>query len=133
SLNLKLPPPVSIQWTHHSAGEMIMRSFSKTIFLLAVFLVAILFSSAQSPLSSLLQSPTTTSTSNSPTDPLNRTTPSGAVLGFLQAAQSGDYSIAAQYLQMTAARRQSEGEQLAAKLKVVLDRAFTGRFNNFTL
>jgi MscS family membrane protein len=55
------------------------------------------------------------------------------MLGFLQAAQSGDYGIAAQYLQMSAARRQSEGEQLAAKLKVVLDRAFTGRFNNFTL
>ncbi len=54
------------------------------------------------------------------------------MLGFLQAAQSGDYGIAAQYLQMSAARRQSEGEQLAAKLKVVLDRAFTGRFNNFT-
>jgi MscS family membrane protein len=111
---------------------MIMRSFSKTIFLLAVFLAAILSASAQSPLSSLLQSPTTTSTSNSPTDPLNRTTPSGAVLGFLQAAQSGDYSIAAQYLQMTAARRQSEGEDLANKLKIVMDRAFAGRLNRLS-
>ena len=109
-----------------------MRSFSKTIFLLAVFLAAILSASAQSPLSSLLQSPTTTSTSNSPTDPLNRTTPSGAVLGFLQAAQSGDYSIAAQYLQMTAARRQSEGEDLANKLKIVMDRAFAGRLNRLS-
>ncbi len=109
-----------------------MRSFSKTIFLLAVFLAAILSASAQSPLSSLLQSPTTTSTSNSPTDPLNRTTPSGAVLGFLQAAQSGDHSIAAQYLQMTAARRQSEGEDLANKLKIVMDRAFAGRLNRLS-
>ena len=50
-----------------------------------------------------------------PIDPLGRTTPSGSVLGFLQAAQSGDYSIAAQYLQMSAARRQSEGEQLASQ------------------
>ena len=47
-----------------------------------------------------------------PVDPLGRTTPSGTVLGFLQAAQSGNYSIAAQYLQMSAARRQSEGEQI---------------------
>jgi MscS family membrane protein len=54
------------------------------------------------------------------------------MLGFLQAAQSGDYGIAAQYLQMSAARRQSEGEQMASKVKVVLDNAFTGRFKNFT-
>jgi MscS family membrane protein len=54
------------------------------------------------------------------------------MLGFLQAAQAGEYGIAAQYLQLSPARRQSEGEQLATKLKVVLDRAFTGRFNNFT-
>ncbi len=54
------------------------------------------------------------------------------MLGFLQAAQAGDYGIASQYLQMSPARRQSEGEQMATKLKVVLDRAFTGRFNNFT-
>ena len=56
-----------------------------------------------------------------PADPLNRTTPSGCVLGFLQAAQSGDYSIAAQYLQMSASRRQTEGEQAATQLKAVLD------------
>jgi MscS family membrane protein len=69
---------------------------------------------------------------NATTDPLGRTTPSGTMLGFLQAAQAGDYGIAAQYLQMSPARRQSDGEQIASKLKVVLDRAFTGRFNNFT-
>src|SRR5262249_3584322 len=48
------------------------------------------------------------------------------VYGFLQAAQSGNYSIAAQYLQLNAARRQSEGEQLAMKLKVVMDMALPG-------
>jgi MscS family membrane protein len=70
--------------------------------------------------------------SDAAVDPLGRMTPSGTMLGFLQAAQAGDYGIAAQYLQMSPAHRQSEGEQLAAKLKVVLDNAFTGRFNNFT-
>jgi len=59
-------------------------------------------------------------------DPLGRTTPSGTVYGFLQAAQSGNYSIAAQYLQMTNARRASQGEELATKLKAVMDRAFSG-------
>src|ERR1700732_1994773 len=90
-------------------------------------------SPARAALSQTLPSSATrTTAASAPVDPLGRTTPSGTMLGFLQAAQSGDYEMAAQSLQMSAARRQSEGEQLAAKLKVVLDRAFTGRFNNFT-
>src|SRR5580692_2562075 len=115
-----------------------MRLFRKTIFLLilslSVSFSASLPSSAQSALSALLSSsPTAASNSSAPTDPLNRTTPSGSVLGFLQAAQSGNYSIAAQYLQMSAARRQAEGEQLATHLKAVMDSsAFTGRVGSFT-
>jgi MscS family membrane protein len=56
------------------------------------------------------------------------------VLGFLQAAQSGNYSIAAQYLQMSAARRQTEGEQIASQLNTVLNnsKVFTGRVGIFT-
>jgi MscS family membrane protein len=59
-------------------------------------------------------------------DPLNRETPSGTVFGFLEAAQSGNYAIAAQYLQMSPARRKAEGEVLAQKLKTVMDAAFAG-------
>ncbi len=59
-------------------------------------------------------------------DPLGRNTPSGTLYGFLQAAQSGNYSIAAQYLQMSSARRQTQGEDIASKLKVVIDRSFSG-------
>jgi MscS family membrane protein len=64
-------------------------------------------------------------------DPLGRNTPSNSVLGFLKAATAGDYNIAAQYLQMSAARRQSEGEQTATKLKYVLDKAFVGNYSRF--
>ncbi|HKI27266.1 MAG TPA: mechanosensitive ion channel family protein [Candidatus Sulfotelmatobacter sp.] len=86
------------------------------------------FSSAQTSLQQLLQpaSPTPANSTSAPTDPLGRTTPQSSVLGFLKAAQSGDYSIAAQYLQMSAARRQSEGDQLAEKLNYVLNNAFSG-------
>jgi len=88
---------------------------------------------AQASLSNLLQSSPSTPTTTTPSDPLDRTTPSSAVLGFLRAAQSGDYGIAAQYLQMNAARRQAEGEQLATQLKYVMDgTAFSGRVGNFT-
>jgi MscS family membrane protein len=92
-------------------------------------------SSTQAPLTQVLQPATTASAANAPSDTLGRTTPSGAVLGFLQAAQHGDYSIAAQYLQMSPARRLSEGEQTASQLNAVLNAptVFSGRLGNFTL
>ncbi len=61
-----------------------------------------------------------------PADELGRGTPSGAVVGFLQAAQNGNYQTAADYLQMSSARRQSQGPDLAEILKVLMDRAFVG-------
>jgi len=67
------------------------------------------------------QTPTPT-----PSDELGRGTPSGTVLGFLQAAQAGNYQTAADYLQMSTARRQSQGPDLAEKLKVLMDRTFVG-------
>ncbi len=71
-------------------------------------------------------------TSSSQSDPLDRTTPSNSILAFLQAVQSGNTTLAAQYLQMSTAHRQSQGEQLAVQLKLVLDRAFVGRIGQFT-
>lgn len=106
-------------------------AISSTVISLFFFL-ACLPATAQSPLTQILQ-PSTTSPATAPADPLGRTTPSGSVLGFLRAAQSGDYGIAAQYLQMNAARRQAEGEQLATQLKYVMDgTSFSGRVGNFT-
>ena len=115
--------------------ENIMSSFPKTFLLLILTFSCSLPATAQSPLSGVLpSSPTTTSTSNSSSDPLGRTTPSGTVLGFLQAAQSGNYSIAAQYLQMSAARRQAEGEEIASQLNAVLNSpaATSVRIGGFT-
>ncbi len=66
------------------------------------------------------------------TDPLGRDTPSGTVLGFLQVAQAGNYRAAADYLQMSAVRRQSQGPDLASKLKVLMDRAFTGNMRRLS-
>jgi MscS family membrane protein len=103
-----------------------MSTFSKIAFLGLVLAVCLPLP-AQSPLSQILQptAPASTSSKTS-TDPLGRDTPYGTVFGFLQAAQAGDYSIAAQYLQMNAGRRQSEGDALAMKLNVVMNRAFAG-------
>jgi MscS family membrane protein len=110
-----------------------MRLFPKTLFLLALSFCIGIPAAAQASLNNLLQSSPSTPATGTPSDPLGRTTPSGSVLGFLQAAQSGDYSIAAQYLQMSAARRQAEGAQLATQLKSVMDgTAFSGRVGIFT-
>jgi MscS family membrane protein len=67
-----------------------------------------------------------------PQDPLDRDTPSGTVFGFLQAAQAGNYSTAAQYLQMNNSKRLAQGEDLATKLKIVMDRGFTGNLRRIS-
>jgi MscS family membrane protein len=104
------------------------KSVISTTAICLFFSLACLPAAAQSPLAQILQPSTTpaASTATTPADALGRGTPSGSVLGFLQTAQSGNYNIAAQYLQMSAAHRQSEGEQTATKLKLVMDRAFAG-------
>jgi len=105
-----------------------MLSSPKTTHLIIIVcLVASAVSTAQ--ITQILPSPS--SPASTPADPLGRTTPSNAVLGFLKAATAGDYSIAAQYLQMSAAHRQSEGEQTANKLKFVLDKAFVGNYGKY--
>ena len=65
-------------------------------------------------------------------DSLGRTTPSGTVLGFLQAEQNGSETEAADYLQMSAAHRLSQGPELAGKLKVLMDRTFIGRLGRIS-
>jgi MscS family membrane protein len=103
-----------------------MFNLSKRIALLA-FILAVCPLSAQSPLTQILQPSSPASTSSKASlDALGRETPYGTVFGFLEAAQSGNYAIADQYLQMSPSRRQSEGEALAQKLKTVMDTTFSG-------
>lgn len=66
------------------------------------------------------------SAQNAPTDPLGRETPNGTLFGFLQAMQAGNFLTAAQYLQMSPARRARDGEDVAKQLKSLLDGAFVG-------
>ena len=87
--------------------------------------------SAQS-VTGLLNGATTKPASSSSSDALGRDNPSGTVLGFLQTAQSGNYQAAADYLQMSTARRQSQGADLATKLKVLMDRAFVGKLSRIS-
>ncbi len=103
-----------------------MSNFQRAIFWLAASLALSLPAWAQSPLSQILQPSSSSSSAKTPSDQFGRDTPYGTVFGFLQAAQAGNYSIAAQYLQMNSARRESEGDTLAMKLKVVMDRSFAG-------
>jgi MscS family membrane protein len=77
-------------------------------------------------LNNLLKPNAPAASATSSSDPLGRTTPSGTVLGFLQVAQDGNEKVAADYLQMSAARRQSQGPDMAGKLKILMDRAFVG-------
>src|SRR6266849_2599754 len=103
-----------------------MSTFFKTISFPILSLAACLPLPAQSLLTQLLPSTPPASTSSKLSDQLGRETPYGTVFGFLQAAQQGNYSIAAQYLQLSPARRQTDGDALAMKLDVVMNRAFVG-------
>jgi MscS family membrane protein len=103
-----------------------MSTFFKRIIVLALSLAACLPLSSQKALGQILPPSAPATAPEKTSDQLGRDTPYGTVFGFLQAAQQGNYSIAAQYLQMSPARRQSEGDALAMKLNVVMNRAFAG-------
>ena len=65
-------------------------------------------------------------------DPLRRDTPSGTVVGFLEATQAGNLKTAADYLQMSSVHRQSQGPELAEKLKFLMDRTFVGSLRHLS-
>jgi MscS family membrane protein len=67
-----------------------------------------------------------------PGDPLGRSTPHGTVVGFLQAAQSGKYSDAAQYLQLSKTERALKGERIAQQLHELMDDTFVGRVGSIS-
>lgn len=56
-----------------------------------------------------------------PVDPMGRTTPRDAIVGFSRAVDRGDFMAAARYLQLKGAQRQ-DAPNLAAQLKRVIDR-----------
>src|SRR5215475_10949702 len=93
---------------------------------LAIFsLLLVLPAYSQGPISQLLPNNQKSIQPVAP-DPLGRETPNGTLFGFLQAVQAENYATAAQYLQMSPARRAVLGEQIATELKAVLDTAFVG-------
>jgi len=65
-----------------------------------------------------------------PKDSLGRTTPRGTVLGFLAAAQKGEYDIATEYLNTHL--RGKAATRLAQELSVVLDRRLPPRLNQLS-
>jgi MscS family membrane protein len=104
-----------------------MNNFFTRLAFLALILTLCQPLSAQGALGALLQTPTPANASTKATaDPLGRDTPYGTVFGFLQQAEKNNYSVAAQYLQMSLSRRQTEGAAVAEDLKEVMDRGYSG-------
>jgi MscS family membrane protein len=102
-----------------------MKKLALLLLLVSVSLCGILSQSVAQSVTKVLGTSVPASSTPS-TDPLGRNTPSGTVFGFLQAAQDGNEKAAADYLQMSAARRQSQGPDLAGKLKLLMASAFVG-------
>src|ERR1700733_2762977 len=103
-----------------------MRKLALFILVVSLSVQSLAAQTLVAQLNNLLKPTAPSTPASSSSDPLGRTTPSGTVLGFLQVAQDGNERVAADYLQMSAARRQSQGPEMAGKLKVLMDRAFVG-------
>jgi len=109
-----------------------MKSFRQSIFAILLALVlapALLGQSIAQQVNKVLSPTSTEGSQPQVTDPLGRSTPRGTVVGFLQAAQAGNYKEAANYLQLSKNQRASQGETLARDLHRLMDRAFTGKVN----
>jgi MscS family membrane protein len=102
-----------------------MKKLALLVLLVSISFPGLMAQSVARSVTSLLQGGTQ-ALPPATTDELGRGTPSGTVVGFLQAAQAGSYQTAADYLQMSTARRQSQGADLAEKLKFLMDHAFVG-------
>ncbi|MGD0232731.1 MAG: mechanosensitive ion channel family protein, partial [Syntrophorhabdales bacterium] len=63
-------------------------------------------------------------------DPLGRSTPQGAVLGFMRASQRQDYELAVEYLNTKQPAKRAE--QLALELQFVMDRGLTDDLNRLS-
>jgi MscS family membrane protein len=98
----------------------------KKLALLVLVVSLSLHGLAAQSVTSLLPGGTQTQPAPAAADQLGRDTPSGAVFGFLQVTQAGNYKTAADYLQMSAVRRPTQGPELAEKLKKLMDSSFVG-------
>ncbi|HEY1676792.1 MAG TPA: mechanosensitive ion channel family protein [Candidatus Sulfotelmatobacter sp.] len=121
--------PFPNRFGEYKRRKRIMFSTLRTILTVALLFTAASIATALGQLPGL--QPAAPASSTTPADPLGRNTPSNTVLGFLKAAQDGNLSTAAQYLQMSPAHRQAEGELTASRLKYVLDHVFSGNLNRY--
>ncbi|MCL4854828.1 MAG: mechanosensitive ion channel family protein [Bryobacteraceae bacterium] len=64
-----------------------------------------------------------------PVDPLGRSTPRGAILGFLEAAQGRDYDRASQYLEYLPGVGAAQRRETARQLQAVMDLHLSTRLN----
>src|SRR5215467_14237444 len=60
-------------------------------------------------------------------DTWGRGTPHGTLVGFLHAAQYGNYDDASQYLQLSRKEKSASGQRMAQQLHALLDQTFVGR------
>jgi MscS family membrane protein len=115
----------------HPELNCMKKSALPMLIVVLIIALAVPNGTAQS-ISGLLKGKPAQTAGTAATDQLGRNTPSGTVLGFLEAEQNGNEVAAADYLQMSSARRQSQGTQLAGKLKLLMDRAFVGRLSRIS-
>ncbi len=96
--------------------------------ILITFLLLAPASYAQLPIATTPKPPASTQPVEQ--DPFGRESPRGCVLGFLKAADGGDYSQAAQYLDVR--DTPSQAQELARQLQVVLNHGLVGNIDQLS-
>jgi len=104
--------------------------FARTSAILLLSLLLLLLSPAVWPQVAVPSAPVAEAKPEPAKDPLGRTTPRGAVLGFLTAARKGNSEIAVLYLNTPL--RGPEAADLARQLAIVLDRRLPARLNSLS-
>ena len=112
----------------------LVRASLRHLLLLSLLCAPLLAQSVFKALSSAANAATGASASTSAkfADPLGRDTPRGALTGFMQAAQKGDVSRAAEYLQLPREESEIDSTHVVDNLKALLNYAYVGRLGSVT-
>lgn len=106
-----------------------MPKFS-AVFLNVLVALAFLFTASPIAAESALQGAPAVTVSGAPADALGRETPRETVLGFIRAAQSGNYEDAVEYFDPHRRVIQVQDRELAAQLLAILNARFSGSLDS---
>jgi MscS family membrane protein len=110
----------------------VARASLRLLLLLSLLCAPLLAQTVFKALSSAANAATALPPNVKTTDPLGRDTPRGTLTGFMEAAQRGDTTHAAEYLQFPRQESEIDSTRVVDDLKSLLNHAYVGRLGSVT-